>query len=102
MIKSVGRLLDVNPGFDPEHVLTMQISLVGPAYAKNEAVLARTDAHGRRGSGRCPASRRAAAAGQIPLGGNGDTWGFHIEGRPIGAGRSVGRALRGDAATTSR
>ena len=26
----------------------------------------------------------AAAAGQIPLGGNGDTWGFHVEARPSG------------------
>src|SRR5205823_4585945 len=37
MIKSVGRLLGVDPGFDPDHVLTMQISMVGKAYAKNEA-----------------------------------------------------------------
>ena len=29
-----------------------------------------------------PGVEAAAAAGQIPLGGNGDTWGFHVEGRP--------------------
>jgi predicted permease len=82
MIKSVGRLIDVNPGFDPEHVLSMQISLVGPAYAKNDAVLARIDA--LVASLRAlPGVDGAAAAGQIPLGGNGDTWGFHLEGRPV-------------------
>ena len=31
-----------------------------------------------------PGVESAATAGQIPLGGNGDTWGFHIDGRPSG------------------
>ena len=83
MIKSVGRLLGVNPGFDPDRVLTLQVSMLGPAYAKDENVLARTDAIvGRLRS--LPGVEAAAAAGQIPLGGNGDTWGFHVEGRPAG------------------
>ena len=43
MIKSVSRLLDVHPGFDPDHVLTMQISMVGRAYAKDEVVATKTD-----------------------------------------------------------
>ena len=33
MIKSVGRLLGVDPGFNPDRVLSMQLSFVGPAYA---------------------------------------------------------------------
>jgi len=82
MIKSVGRLIDVNPGFDPEHVLSMQISLVGPAYAKNDAVLAKIDAIVTR-LRTLPGATGVAAAGQIPLGGNGDTWGFHFQGRPV-------------------
>ena len=44
MIKSVGRLVGVNPGFDPEHVLTIPVSLIGPAYAKTDTVIARTEA----------------------------------------------------------
>ena len=83
MIKSVGRLLGVNPGFDPEHVLTMQISMVGQAYAADEAVVAKTDAM-VAALRALPGVEAAAAAGQIPLGGNGDTWGFHVEGRPAG------------------
>jgi len=59
----------------------MQISLVGPAYAKNEAVLARVDAIVTR-LRTLPGVDGAAASGQIPLGGNGDTWGFHFQGRP--------------------
>jgi putative ABC transport system permease protein len=83
MIRSVGNLLGVNPGFDPDHVLTMQISMVGTAYAKDEAVLAKTDQMVARLQA-LPGVEFAAAAGQIPLGGNGDTWGFHVEGRPSG------------------
>jgi len=83
MIKSVGRLVGVNPGFDPEHVLTIPVSLIGPAYAKTETVIARTEALVARLRS-LPGVEAAAAAGQIPLDGNGDTWGFHIEGRPIG------------------
>ena len=83
MIKSVARLLDVDPGFDPRHVLTLQISMGGTAYAKNEAVVARTDAIVSRLRA-LPGVDAAAAAGQIPLGGNGDTWGFHVQGRQPG------------------
>ena len=80
MIKSVGRLLGVDPGFDPDRVLTLQLSMVGPQYARNETVVARGDeilARLRAIAG----VETAALAGQIPLGGNRDAWGFHVEGR---------------------
>src|SRR5262249_7908024 len=32
VIQSLGRMLAVNPGFDPEHVVAMRVSLVGPRY----------------------------------------------------------------------
>jgi putative ABC transport system permease protein len=89
MIKSVGRLVGVNPGFDAEHVLTVPVSLIGPGYAKTETVIARTEALvGRLRSCRA----EAAAAGQIPLDGNGDTWASHrrTADRPR---RSAGGAL---------
>jgi putative ABC transport system permease protein len=83
MIKSVGRLIGVHPGFDADRVLTMQISMVGTAYAKDEAVVAKTDEMVARLRA-LPGVEAAAAAGQIPLGGNGDTWGFHVQGRASG------------------
>jgi putative ABC transport system permease protein len=83
MIKSVGRLLGVHPGFDADRVLSMQISMAGSAYAANEAVVATTTAIVDRLRA-LPGVESAAAAGQIPLGGNGDTWGFHVDGRPTG------------------
>src|SRR5439155_23545818 len=82
MIKSVGRLLGVDPGFDPSHVLTMQISLVGKAYAKNEAVVAKGDEM-LAALRRLPGVESVALAGQIPLAGNVDRWGLHVEGRPV-------------------
>jgi len=83
MIKSVGRLLGVDPGFDPHGVLTMQISMVGEAYAKDEAVVRKIDDIATRLRA-LPGVEAVALAGQIPLGGNGDRWGFHVEGRPAG------------------
>jgi putative ABC transport system permease protein len=83
MIRSVGNLLGVQPGFDADGVLTMQISMVGTAYAKDETVVQRTNEMVAKLTA-LPGVEAAAAAGQIPLGGNGDTWGFHIEGRPSG------------------
>jgi putative ABC transport system permease protein len=83
MIRSVGNLVGVNPGFDANGVLTMQISMVGTAYAKDEAVVLKTDQMVARLKA-LPGVEAAASAGQIPLGGNVDTWGFHIEGRPSG------------------
>ncbi len=57
--------------------------MIGPAYAKDETVIAKTDAMVARLRS-LPGVEAAAAAGQVPLGGNGDTWGFHVEGRPVG------------------
>jgi len=83
MVKTVGRLLAVDPGFDPDHVLSMQISMVGQRYRKDQAVRARIDQILAR-LRTLPGVDAAAMAGQIPLGGNGDRWGFHVQGRPAG------------------
>jgi predicted permease len=83
MIRSVGRLLGVNPGFDPDRVLTMQMSMIGSRYAKDEEVVRIGDEMIARIRA-LPGVTAAALAGQIPLGGNGDMWGFHVDGRPAG------------------
>jgi putative ABC transport system permease protein len=82
MIRSVDRLIGVDPGFDPDRVLTMQISMVGRAYEKDEAVVAKTDEMVAK-LRTLPGVAAVAAAGQIPLGGNGDRWGFHVQGRAV-------------------
>ena len=55
MIKSVGNLLDVNPGFDADHVLTMQISMVGDGVREGR---------GRRREDRPDDGRVEGAAGR--------------------------------------
>jgi len=81
MIRSVGRLLEVDPGFDPRRVLMMRMALFGAPYAQDDQVLRATDEILMRLS-RLPGVEAAAAASQIPLGGNGDRYGFHIQERP--------------------
>ncbi len=81
MIKSVGRLLEVDPGFNPSRVLSMQISFVGPAYDKSETVVAKTDQILAR-LRELPGVEHAATASEIPLSGNGDCSTLHIQGRP--------------------
>ncbi len=80
MVKSVVRLMGVNPGFNTDRLLTLQFSLIGTRYREDAAVVAFVDSALDRIRA-IPGVEAAAAAGQIPLGGNGDTWGFHIEGR---------------------
>ncbi len=80
MLKSVERLMLVDPGFRTDGVLTMNFSLVGSAYAEDAAVVNVIDRVVQQVRA-LPGVQAAAIAGQIPLGGNGDRWGFHVEGR---------------------
>jgi putative ABC transport system permease protein len=79
MLKSVAKLLTVDPGFSSTGVLTAQLSLVGQAYREDAAVYSFI----RRLTDRVraiPGVDGAAIAGQIPMGGNGDRLSMHIEG----------------------
>ncbi len=80
MLRSVERLMLVDPGFRADGVLTMNFSLVGSAYAEDAAVVNVIDRVVQQVRA-LPGVQAAAIAGQIPLGGNGDRWGFHVEGR---------------------
>ncbi len=81
MMKSFVRLLEVNPGFDPSHTLTLTISLWGPkaadapAVAFFQQVLQRVEA--------LPGVESAGIVSQLPLGGNMDMYGVHVEGKSL-------------------
>jgi predicted permease len=79
MIRSVSRLVGVDPGFTPDGVLTMQLAFVGPAYGDNRSIVASSDLMLARIRA-LPGVHAVAAAGQIPLSGNGDRWGMHVQG----------------------
>ena len=80
MHRTVERLLSVDPGFGAHGVISAGVSLSGPAWAEISKVRAFQDDLLQRVRA-LPGVEHAALAGQIPLGGNYDRWGFHIEGR---------------------
>lgn len=80
MIRSMTRLLAVDPGFDPHGVLTFQVSLIGQPYADDAKTVAATGRLLDRLRA-LPGANVVAAASQVPLGHNFDSWGFHVQGR---------------------
>src|SRR5215471_3335611 len=80
LLRSLSRLLVVSPGFDSTNVLSMQTSVLGGRFSDNNVVrqyFARAVERLRA----LPGVQSAAAASQIPLGGNMDKYGFHAEGK---------------------
>ena len=80
LFQSLGRLMAVEAGFATKDRLTMELTLSGPRYADSGAVNAAwqqvLDAvHA------VPGVTSAALASQIPLGGNVDLYGIHLEDR---------------------
>jgi putative ABC transport system permease protein len=80
LLGSVTRLLGVNGGFSTANRLSMQLDLSGPGFADSgsieqawRGVLDAVQA--------VPGVRSAALASQIPLGGNVDLYGMHLEDR---------------------
>jgi putative ABC transport system permease protein len=81
MLRSFLRLNRVNPGFEPDHLLTMKIALPSAAYT----TAAQTSAYLDRLLGRLqslPGMRDAAATTMLPLSGESDWGSFQIVGRP--------------------
>ncbi len=79
MMKSFVRLLDVNPGFEREDSLTLSLSLWGadaeaaPALSFYQQVLDRVRT--------LPGVHSAGIVSQLPLAGNLDMYGVHVEGK---------------------
>ncbi|HJR59283.1 MAG TPA: ABC transporter permease [Vicinamibacterales bacterium] len=80
MLRTVVALTRVDPGFEPARVLTLQLSLVGTAYAEDPAVVAFQNRLLERVRS-LPGVESVALAGQVPFGGNFDCRGFHAKGR---------------------
>ncbi len=79
---SLVRLLAVNVGFDPSHLLSLQVNAVGPVYDQDSAVYTYHDellAAVRS----VPGVRGAALANQIPLAGNVDRYSVETREHPL-------------------
>ena len=80
--RSLLGLLDVNPGFDPRNLVTMEVQASGPAYETEEALLANHDRI-REAARSVPGVVEVALASQLPLGGNMDSYGITAQDKPL-------------------
>ena len=80
MLRSLEKLLAVNPGFEPKNLLTMTVQTTGPRYGEDEPVWAFWD-RTLEAVRAVPGVERAAWTSMLPLGGNFDQYGVQIEGK---------------------
>jgi putative ABC transport system permease protein len=87
MVKSLLRLQEVKPGFEPEHLLTMRLALPATKYenfnqsrAFFEQLFDRLDAR--------PEVESVGAINLLPFGGGGGDRSFSIEDQPVAAGHA--------------
>jgi putative ABC transport system permease protein len=81
LIRSLARLFAVEPGFDPNGLVSMNVHLSGARYKEDPGVLAFYDRALDRVRA-LPGVRSAAVVSQLPLGTNYDSYGVHAEDRP--------------------
>jgi putative ABC transport system permease protein len=83
LVKSSSRLLAVDLGFSPAGVLQMEVAVAGAAYRGDNSAAALASFYEQALSRirALPGVLSAGATSQIPLGGNLDGYGVHIEGR---------------------
>jgi putative ABC transport system permease protein len=79
MMKSFVRLLEVKPGFDASHTLTLGISLWGPKATDAKAIEFYQQV--LRSVQALPGVESVGVVSQLPLGGNLDMYGVHVEGQ---------------------
>ena len=82
MIKSFLRLQNVNPGFNPENLLTLELELPPNKYAEPERQAAFQEQLTQRISS-IPGMQNAATVNNLPFSGNESNFGVTIEGRPV-------------------
>jgi putative ABC transport system permease protein len=82
LVKSLVRVLAVNPGFDTQSLYTANLALIGPKYEKDADVLA-VENEALRRIRALPEVAEAAYVSTLPLGGSFDQRGFHVQDRPL-------------------
>ena len=65
LIRSFARLKDVNPGFSPDHLVTARVTLQGPLYRDEKAIIAFWDEFLRRAN-RLPGVKAASLTMALP------------------------------------
>jgi len=88
MMRSVSRVLDVSPGFQPARLLTGTLNLSGERYRTREAIRAFHDAALARLAA-MPGVTGATTIDQAPLSGPGNSGGFSVVGSPSAPATTV-------------
>ena len=90
LLHSLQRLFAVDPGFDPSHLLTMQVQTFGRRY-DDDATCHRFFAQALEAVRHVPGVSAAAFTSQLPLSGESDVYGARFEGDGPNAGYAVFR-----------
>lgn len=85
MMKSLVRLLEVNPGFDPHHVLTLRVSLPASRYSTPSRITAFYEEVLKRAAA-LPGVKAAGGVSELPFSNRVSSGSFRIEGRPFSSG----------------
>jgi putative ABC transport system permease protein len=93
LFRSVRRLMSVPPGFDPSHVVTMQVVEAGHAFDSDAARLQFFD-QALEAVRRLPGVTSAAFTSQLPLSGDVDGYGYAVQSLPDAKAGENGSALR--------
>ncbi len=80
LLRSLGELLRVDPGFDSRNMLTANLDVAGPNYKKDPQFVALYQTI-IENVGALPGVQSAGMTSQLPLGGNVDGYGVHVEGK---------------------
>jgi predicted permease len=80
LLRSLGRLLNVDPGFATQNLLTATIDVAGPKYQEDPPVLNFYQQILERVRA-VPGVQDVAIVSQLPLGGNLDEYSIHVEGK---------------------
>ena len=92
MINSFVRLTNVDPGFDPERLLTMRLTLPAARYPNNAPDVTGFYDEAVRRIGALPGVRSAAVTSNLPLDGRPSTNDFQLERRPTPPGETAPQA----------
>jgi putative ABC transport system permease protein len=84
LIRSLWMLRSVNPGFDPDHVITMYLSIPSTKFTTAQQQISFYDRVLRR-VGSLPGAQSAGVIDALPLTGGGSHQPVQIEGRPVQA-----------------
>jgi putative ABC transport system permease protein len=84
MIRTIGRLQQVDAGFDANRLATLQVSLAGTGYNRT-GLRAPVFRRVREALAAMPGVETAAAINHLPIGGDMWTYGYTIAGRPTPA-----------------